>query len=149
MLDFSLPVFARRVRNKLVSLFKISAAALRREKDLHKYEVEGFMELSDFSDTQVKFMGALFNALLAYRAKPYPGRVLLFKAKTEPLYHLLEVEKSWSKIAFELEVIPVRGTHISIVREPYVHAVAESLKKLLAPYHSEAAQPAEAEEVLA
>ena len=41
LLGFSLPVFARRVRNKVVSLFKISAATLRSEKNLHKYEVEG------------------------------------------------------------------------------------------------------------
>jgi acyl transferase domain-containing protein/thioesterase domain-containing protein/acyl carrier protein len=149
LLDFSIPVFASRVRNKLVSRLKIAAAALRREKDLHEYEVGGFMELSDFSDTQVKFMGALFNALHAYRAKPYAGRVLLFKAKTEPLHHLLEVEKSWSKFVSDLEVIPVRGTHVSIVQEPYVRAVANGLKNLLASYHREAAQPAEAEEVLA
>ena len=115
-----MPAFARRVRNKLVSLSKITAAVLRGEKNRHDYEVEGFMDTSYFSDTQVKFMGALFNALYTYISKPYHGRVLLFKAKTEPLYHLLEVEKKWSKIASQLEVIPVRGTHDNIVREPYV-----------------------------
>jgi thioesterase domain-containing protein len=74
--------------------------------------------------------------------------VLLFKAKTEPLYHLLEVEKRWSKIAQDLDVIPVRGTHDTIVREPYVRAVADNLTVILAPFHRVTDRPAEAEEVL-
>ena len=149
LVDFSLPVFARRVQNKMVSLVKITAATLRGEKEVHKYKVGGFMDLSDFPDVQVRFMGTIFNSLHAYRAKPYPGPVVLFRAKTEPLTHLLEVEKNWSKIASKLEVIPVRGIHDHIVREPYVRAVAESMRKLLAPYHREAAQPVEAEKVVA
>ena len=147
LLDFSVRAFARRVRNKLVSLSKISAAVLRGEKNRHNYEVEGFMETSYFSDSQVKFMGALFNALHAYISKPYHGRVLLYKAKTEPLYHLLEVEKKWSKITSQLEVIPVRGTHDNIVREPYVRAVAESLREVLAAFHEPKDKPADCDEV--
>jgi thioesterase domain-containing protein len=149
LLDFTLPVLARRVRNKLVSLAKIARAAMRGEKNRHEHEVEGFMDTSHFSDSQVKFMGALFNALYAYVSQPYAGRVVLFRAKTEPLYHLLEVDKRWSQVARNLVVIPVRGTHSSIVKEPCVRAVADHLKDLLAPYHDESAPRAVAEEVLA
>ena len=107
------------------------------------------MDTSHFSDSQIKFMGALFNALYAYVSRRYAGRVLLFKAKTEPLYHLLEVDKRWSEIAQNLEVISVRGTHVTIVREPYVLAVAEHLKVALARFHQVTVQPAEVEEVVA
>jgi len=149
LLEFSFREFARRVRRKLVSLAKIAAANVRGEKNRHDYQVAGFMDTSAFSDNQFQFMGALFNALHAYQARPYSGRVLLFKAMTEPLYHLLEVDKRWSKVAPNLEVISVRGTHDSVVREPYVRAVAESLRKALDTCHCEIAQEAEAEEILA
>ena len=85
----------------------------------------------------------------AYQSKPYPGRVLLFKAKTEPLYHLLEVDTRWAKVAQELEVIPVRGTHGTIVELPYVRAQSpRRLQVVLATFHRVIVQPAEAEEVL-
>jgi thioesterase domain-containing protein len=82
-------------------------------------------------------MNALFNALLAYMPKPYDGRVLLYKSRTQPLYHLLEVERSWSKIASSVDVVVVRGTHVSIVREPYINPIAQDLRKRLSPEPTE------------
>jgi acyl transferase domain-containing protein/thioesterase domain-containing protein len=149
LLDFSWSALARRVRNKVRSLAKIATATLRGEKNLHKYEVEGFMETSDFSDKHIQFLGALNNALHAYESQPYPGRVLLFKAKTGPLYHLLEVDKKWSQVVSQLEVVTVRGTHISIVREPNVRAVAETLTSVLARYQRQVVEAAEPQEALA
>jgi acyl transferase domain-containing protein/NADPH:quinone reductase-like Zn-dependent oxidoreductase/thioesterase domain-containing protein/NAD(P)-dependent dehydrogenase (short-subunit alcohol dehydrogenase family)/acyl carrier protein len=149
MLDVSLPSLARRVRNKLVSLSKKAAAALRGRQNRHEYEVEGFLDTSHFSDAQIKFMGALLAALYAFKARPYAGRVLLFKAKTEPLYHLLEVEKKWKTFAKDLEVVTVGGTHESIVREPYVRAVASALKPVLAAFGPLPVPEPAVEEVLA
>jgi acyl transferase domain-containing protein/NADPH:quinone reductase-like Zn-dependent oxidoreductase/thioesterase domain-containing protein/NADP-dependent 3-hydroxy acid dehydrogenase YdfG/acyl carrier protein len=149
LVDFSFGRFARRVGRKLVSLAKRAAANARGDKNRHEHTVAGFMDTSDFSDRQFQFMGALFSALHAYKAKPYPGRVLLFKARTEPLYHLLEVDKRWAKVARHLEVVPVKGTHDSVVREPYVRAVADQLKKALSAFHHDVAQTAETADMLA
>src|SRR5262249_42833689 len=85
---------------------------------------------------QVDFMKALFVACRAYHAKEYRGRVLLYAAQTQPLYHLLEVELAWAKVAPRLLVIPARGTHESIVREPHVRPLAVDLAAHLAEFRA-------------
>jgi thioesterase domain-containing protein len=57
---------------------------------------------------------------------------------TEPLSHLLEVEPAWRKIASEIEVVPVRRTHVSIVEEPHVRAIAAALRQWLPQLRTEA-----------
>jgi thioesterase domain-containing protein len=134
MVDFSLDVFTRRVRNKLISLGKKTSSALKQDAKVHGHEVEGFLDTSYYSDSQVSFMKSLFVASRAYMAKEYTGRVLLYAAQTQPLYHLLEVELPWGKIAPRLVVIPARGTHESIVREPHVRPIADDLRIRLAEF---------------
>jgi thioesterase domain-containing protein/acyl carrier protein len=130
LLDFSLSVFARRVRNKAVALFKQASAAVRGQREV-RAEVNSFMDTSYYSSTHAGFMNALFHALCTYVPKPYAGRVLLYKSRTQPLYHLLEVDRAWQKIAAHVDVVEVRGTHVSIVREPYILPVAEDLRQRL------------------
>ena len=130
LLDFSLRVLARRFRNKVLAFSERALNALR--GDARHRQVNGFLDVSHFSPRLADFMNAVYDALCAYVPKPYNGRVLLYKSRSEPLYHLLEVERTWQKIAAQVDVVVVRGTHVSIVLEPYVHAVAEDLRKRLA-----------------
>jgi acyl transferase domain-containing protein/NADPH:quinone reductase-like Zn-dependent oxidoreductase/thioesterase domain-containing protein len=141
MVDFSVAEVARRVRQKLVFFCRKAAAALRGQKDTSRFSVDGFIDLSMFSDTQGEFMRSLFAALHAYVPKPYPGPVLLYKSTTQPLYHLLEVEPAWRSIAAELEVVSVRGTHISIVQEPYVRPIAAHLRERMLAFGAAGGQP--------
>jgi acyl transferase domain-containing protein/NADPH:quinone reductase-like Zn-dependent oxidoreductase/thioesterase domain-containing protein len=133
LLDFSFPVFARRVRNKVVSLVRSTVAALRGRRAARE-EVNGFMDTSYYSPTHTGFMNALFDALCTYVPKPYAGRVLLYQSRTQPLYHLLEVDRAWQKIAAAVEVVEVRGTHVTIVREPYIVPIADDLRKRLSKH---------------
>ncbi len=128
MLDFSFSAFAHRIWNKFASIYRKSTAFLRGRSDWRRFEVDGFMDTSAFSDDQAGFMRALYHLLHVYVPKPYSGRVILYKATTQPLHHLFEVEGPWREIAAELDVVPVRGTHISIVQEPYVRTIAEDLR---------------------
>jgi acyl transferase domain-containing protein/NADPH:quinone reductase-like Zn-dependent oxidoreductase len=130
LLDFSLSVFARRVRNKAVALLKKTSATLQGQREV-RADVNGFMDTSYYSTTHAGFMNALFHALCTYVPKPYAGRVLLYKSRTQPLYHLLEVEPAWRKIATRVDAVEVRGTHVSIVREPYILPIAEDLRQRL------------------
>ncbi len=137
MLDFSFSHLARRVWKKVTSVCQKSTAYIRGRSDWRRFELDGFLDTSAFSDTQTGFMRSLYNLLFTYVPKPYAGRVLLYRSTTHPLHHLLEVEAPWRKIAAELEVVPVRGTHVSIVREPYVRALAADLRQRLARLHTE------------
>jgi acyl transferase domain-containing protein/thioesterase domain-containing protein len=136
LLNFSLPVLARRFRNKVLALSERMVNAFRGGCESRR-QVSGFLDLSHFSPSLAGFMNALYDALCAYVPKPYSGRVLLYKSRSEPLYHLLEVERTWQKIAAHVDIVVVRGTHVSVVLEPYVHAVADDLRKRLAAMGAE------------
>jgi phthiocerol/phenolphthiocerol synthesis type-I polyketide synthase A len=124
--DFSLSAFARRVGTKVVSLSRVAAAGLCGLGQVHE-RANGFMDISHYSPTHAGFMNGLLRSLRAYVPSPFPGRVLLYKARTQPLYHLFEVERAWDKLASSVEVVLVGGTHVSMVQEPYICSVAEHL----------------------
>jgi thioesterase domain-containing protein/acyl carrier protein len=140
MVDFSVQSAVSRVRAKLGSL-GTTARAVRRRQAVPLPQVEGFMNTVDFSKDYVAFMNAVYAALQRYIPKAYAGRVLLYQAKTQPLYHLLEVDRAWGKIARHLEVVRVRGTHVSLVREPYVRPIADHLRHVLATFRAETGKP--------
>ncbi len=94
------------------------------------------MNTADFSKDYVAFMNAVYDALYRYVPKAYAGRVLLYQAKTQPLYHLLEVDRAWGRIARHLEVVKVRGTHVSLVREPLVRPIAAHLRHVLSTFRT-------------
>lgn len=95
------------------------------------------MDVSFYSPNQVAFMKAVYDALVAYVPKPYDGEVLLYKARTQPLYHLFELDRAWSKVTSQVDVVTVRGTHVNIVQEPFVRPLAEDLRRRLSKYHTE------------
>ena len=139
MVDFSMQSAVSRVRAKLRSL-GTTAGAVRRQT-VPFPQVEGFMNTADFSKDYVAFMNAVYAALHRYIPKAYAGRVLLYQAKTQPLYHMLEVDRAWGRIARHLEVVKVRGTHVSLVREPHVRPIAAHLRHVLSTLRAETDKP--------
>ncbi|MBI4524484.1 MAG: amino acid adenylation domain-containing protein [Deltaproteobacteria bacterium] len=75
---------------------------------------------------------AHFRAWKDHVALPYPGRVTLFRSRTRPLFHSLDLDLGWSRIAqggVEIRIIP--GHHLSIMREPHVQNLAYELQVAL------------------
>jgi thioesterase domain-containing protein len=74
------------------------------------------------------FIKSLYDAHLAYIPGDYPGRVLVFVAKTQPLLHLRQVKAVWKKIAKLSEIVQVDATHIGIMSKPQGLPVAARLR---------------------
>ena len=123
-------------RNKLVALVKKTVAGLRGEEDLAKYEVEGWLRSSEYSERQLQFSQSLFSALHRYIPKPYKGRVVVYQSKTQPLYHLLEVDRCWRKLAPQAEIVPVKGTHVSLIDQFHVDPIAQHLAQRLKEFRN-------------
>ena len=71
---------------------------------------------------------ALFN----YVPGPYPGRVTLFRARSQPLNRLFPKDKGWGKCAVGgVDVRTVSGTHGTMLHEPFVRGLANSLQAAL------------------
>ena len=70
------------------------------------------------------------RAIEKYAFPPYEGSVLLYKASQQPEYARLDSTLGWgSVVKGSIEIHEINGDHRSIVREPVVKQVAESLKE--------------------
>ncbi len=130
--NFSLEVFVPRVRRRAVATVKRAASPFLGRQKGPVYELEGFMNLTAYSDKQAQFMRTLYTTFKNYVAKPYHGRVLLYQSRTEPLTHLFELDQVWRGVATDLEVVRVPGTHVSLIQPPNVQRIAAHLKQRLA-----------------
>jgi thioesterase domain-containing protein len=76
---------------------------------------------------------ANYRALMDYRPQPYPDRITLFKARSQPLVCRHGADLGWGRLAgggLTTRIIP--GTHDSILKEPHVRLLAEEFKAAMA-----------------
>ena len=70
------------------------------------------------------------EAILAYRTKPYPGRVAVIKALGSPGPQ----DMGWRKhVTGDLVLRNCEGDHYSIIKEPLVGQLASVMENLLEP----------------
>lgn len=63
-----------------------------------------------------------------YQPKPYPGRIILFRATQQPLGIYPDPNLGWGELALGgLEIHDIPGYHGAIIREPRVRVLAEKL----------------------
>ena len=90
-----------------------------------------------------KLVTALYDAIHAYvPAAEFPGRVVVFESTAEPARSSGGVAKRWAKIATNLTVVAIKGTHMSIVAEPDGRPLARFLGQKLREVSAN--QPAQA-----
>jgi amino acid adenylation domain-containing protein len=84
-----------------------------------------------------------YRALRSYTPRPYPGKMFLFRASAQPLspgdWH--KTDMGWHGLPRGgLMVRTIPGNHDSILRDPYVRALAQELHTVLAT-HGKVAPP--------
>jgi thioesterase domain-containing protein len=75
-------------------------------------------------------------AAAAYQPQPYPGEAVLFRVRANRALGELEFnddeQNGWGSVVLGgIEVIDVPGTHTSLVEEPHVRTLAQSLRTVL------------------
>jgi aspartate racemase len=78
----------------------------------------------------------------AYVAKPYPGRITLFRATRQPLGCAPEPYLGWDKVASEgVEIYDLPGSHSQhLIREPKIQVVIDQLQACLSAAQATAAE---------
>jgi thioesterase domain-containing protein len=72
------------------------------------------------------------RALASYQYRPYHGHLVLFRARTRPLFHSHERDCGWGPYALGgLSVVELAGDHLTITEEPYVDALGQGLREAL------------------
>ena len=106
----------------------------RGEKFGGGYAIEGIMDVSNYPPVHRSFINRLFAAMFAYVPAPYSGKIVVYEAKITPLLYLPLIGRTWRRFASQSEIVGIVGTHISMLREPYVNALAKDLRARLAEY---------------
>jgi amino acid adenylation domain-containing protein len=117
---------AKRLKHRTAKLLDLS-----REEEPEE-DVGDLFSMSRISESFRAICEANYHALKGYRAQVYPGKITLFRGRTQPLFCRHGADLGWGKGAaggVAVKVIP--GTHLSILKEPQVKALAEAIKAAL------------------
>jgi thioesterase domain-containing protein len=91
-------------------------------------EVDRHFDLTRMPDDFRKLLANHYQALREYQPRVYRGRVVLFRARTRPLFGLYGRDLGWAKLAGGgLEIIIVPGNHETMLKEPHLHCLAQRL----------------------
>jgi thioesterase domain-containing protein len=104
------------------------------------YAIDGIMDVSDYPPAHRLFINRLFAAMFSYIPRQYSGEIVVYEAKITPLLYLPLIGRTWRRFASQTEVVGIVGTHISMLRDPYVGALAKDMRRRLAEFfaaHSE------------
>jgi thioesterase domain-containing protein len=111
-----------------VAIGKGAMGLKRTEKLGGGYAIDRVMNLSLYPAEQRLFINRLFSAMFSYFPEQYPGEVVVYEAKVAPLLYLPQVGRSWHRIAPRSEIVGIVGTHIGIMHDPYVSALADDMR---------------------
>src|SRR6185369_6773078 len=67
-----------------------------------------------------------------YVARPYPGKVVLFRSKRQPLDVIPDPSLGWGSVVADLEVHDVPGIHAAMIAEPRVKFLVAAFAPVLA-----------------
>jgi thioesterase domain-containing protein len=100
------------------------------------YALDRVMDLSHYPPAQRLFINRLFSAIFTYFPEEYPGEVIVYEAAVAPLLYQPQVGRTWRKIASRSEIVGIVGTHIGIMHEPYVSALADDMRARITQFFS-------------
>jgi thioesterase domain-containing protein len=123
----SLHSLAWSISNNAFALGKGALGLKRGQKLGGGYAINGLMDLTLYPPAQREFINRLYAALFNYVPTPYVGDVVVYEAKVTPLLYLPQVANIWRSYAPQSEIIRVVGTHIGMMHEPYVDAMARDM----------------------
>jgi thioesterase domain-containing protein len=127
------------ITNNATAIGKGAIGLKRGQKLGGGYSIAGIMDVSRYQPVHKSFVNRLFQALFAHVPKRYTGKVVVYEATVKPLLHLPQIGRIWQAFADQAEVVEIVGTHISMMHEPYVDALANDMRKRIGAFFSASA----------
>jgi thioesterase domain-containing protein len=108
--------------------------------DISRRMLNEMADPSAFTEHHRRVAEAVVQGLASYRPGIYPGRVTLFRSRMQPLLGAHAPDNGWGRLAGAgVEVQPVPGNHLAMLREPHVRVLARRLRGCL--HRAEASGP--------
>lgn len=124
------------ITNNMSAIGKGALGLDRGQKIGGGYAIEGVMDVSRYQPAHKSFINRLFSALFAYTPPSYAGEVVVYEATVKPLLYLPQIGRIWQGFAPRATVIKIVGTHIGMMHEPYVDALAKDIQVRVRDYFS-------------
>jgi len=122
---------------KNASALSKAAIGLKRAQTLDGgFAMDGLMDLSIYRPEHRLFINRLANALFAYVPTPFNEEVVIYEANTTPLLYLPQIGRRWQTFAPKTKIVSVVGTHLGIMREPYVSDLARDMRQRICEFFS-------------
>lgn len=123
--------------NNAYAIGKRAIGLKRGEKLGGGYSIEGIMDISNYPQPHRLFINRLFAAMFAYIPASYSGEIVVYEARITPLLYLPLVGRTWRRFAPQSQVIRIIGTHISMLRKPYVDTLATDVHRRIAHFFAQ------------
>jgi thioesterase domain-containing protein len=126
-------------RHSAFRLFFATIASARDAKAGRKVDPESRIRPAEIAATirslpasHHAFCLTLYDVACRYVPAPaYPGAMLVFESTKEPDRAINRVAAKWRTIAADIKVIPVKGSHMSIMKSPDGIPLANALREML------------------
>jgi amino acid adenylation domain-containing protein len=90
------------------------------------------LDITQLPEIHRKINTALYEAWINYQPDAYPGSLILFRSRAQPLLSRLGMDKGWNRLAAEgVEVKIVPGNHNDMYEEPHALPLAREIKSYL------------------
>lgn len=122
----------KRIGNNLLRVGKACVGLQLDQKWSGDRSIDDLMNLSRYPPLQRSFINRLYSAYFDYVAIEYPGRVVAYEASVQPLLKWPQYGARWRRIAPHTDIIEMPGTHLELLREPYVVGLAADLCRRIA-----------------
>jgi thioesterase domain-containing protein len=127
------------ITNNATAIGKGAIGLKRGQKLGGGYAINGIMDVSRYQPVHKSFVNRLFQSLFSHVPKSYAGNVVVYEATVKPLLYLPQIGRIWQEFARQAEIVEIVGTHISMMHEPYVDALANDMRKRIGAFFSASA----------
>jgi amino acid adenylation domain-containing protein len=83
------------------------------------------------------------RAMTAFRPRPFAGNITLMLAHERLVRARCEPYEEWKPLCRQIDIVPVPGSHLTMLAEPHVGVLAKRLRQLLSRWASQQFRPRE------
>jgi len=95
------------------------------------FDLEEFIDVTHVSEREISLWKDHLGLLERHISKPYGGPITLFRTRSHPLVCSFANDLGWGKLAANVTIKRIPGSHEGIFVEPHVHCLARELEQSL------------------
>lgn len=120
---------SRRLKRRLKRVWRRCAATFGRQVSVNPEDVVD--DTAELADHQLELMKIHLQALRRYDPANYVGAVDLFRIRSQALTRTTDETMGWKKLAANVNVNMIKGSHNNILEQPHVVSLASAMQKSL------------------